>query len=289
MSNYSVGFIANDVSPAMQDMITHANQVGGCFERIPCRLISLDSLASAQWLHGLLRYDVIYYRIGLRRTILAEVIQFCRKHNKLLINASEKHPYSHEKIQQAIIAGQCDIPQPATYWGPATYQQIVAELNDTFVIKPNVGAHGTAVALIHTEQEFIDYTAENNVNNCIYQEYIVPDGEYRVYTLGNQGVSSYKRILGNDDFRGNLHAGATMTATEPELSNSLHVFAGQIAEKFGCHIAGVDVLYKDGAFLFLELNWQPGWDGSRTLTDVNQPNLTYEYIQRLAAQRYAAD
>ncbi len=166
-----------------------------------------------------------------------------------------------------------------------SYSILAEHLGSSFVAKPDLGAHGTDVRIIKSPAELTNLCKTNSYDRHIFQELITGADEYRIYMLGNQYIASYKKVPSINDFRANLHAGGTMVATEPERVSLLARFGTEVAEAFQADIAGLDVFVKDNQCLFLELNWQPGWESLDAITGTKFSNETINYILDLI-QKY---
>lgn len=286
-TQYKIGVITNSTGHSIKSLSTVAEANGVVFETIPFTHISLNDLASSKLVKKILSYDVVYYRTGMRDTALREIAQILRKANVPLVNAGHTSHPLHKKIHQAIIAGQYQIPQPKSLvLASGNYNTVKEQLGVPFVAKPDLGSKGNKVNLIHSEAEFIAYINNKGKNDYLFQEYIQNTEEYRVYIIDRQGVATYKKQVGSDDFRANLHLGGTIQITEPHLSTSLLNFGTKVAEAFNADIAGIDILVKNGQYLFLELNWQPGWAQLEEKSGINFAEATIQFLLNRAAKKY---
>ncbi len=278
-TQYKIAVITNVSGQSMQDLKATAHNHGIIFDQITFRNIPLAGFAESELVQKICSYDVVYYRTGMRGPIIDELSHILRRKRIPFINGVAQHSYMHQKIRQALIAGRYNIPQPRSYYiGGFNYARVSEVLGDTFVVKPDDGSKGDDVTLVSSEAELLAFKETKKKDTYLYQELIEEAEEYRVYTLGSKGVASYKKTAGSEDFRANLHTGGTITPTEPELVEMLLTFGGKVAKSFGADISGVDILVKDNKPLFLELNWQPGWEKLDEAAGSNYCEETMQYI-----------
>ncbi len=285
-TEYKIAVVTNsEGKQSLNDLKRTATRHGVVFKQIKFPFLQLHDFENSELIKRLCEYDIVYYRTGMRDTVIDELALILKKKGIPLVNGSQTHPGVHKKIQQALIAGRHGIPHPKSYLiDKFNYNVASGLLGQTFVAKPDIGAHGTDVSLISNAEELAEVEKNRSKDKYIFQELITDADEYRVYTVGNRGIASYKKNPAQHDFRANLHAGGKISKTEPERVNQLLEFGAQVATCFGADISGVDVLYKDGKCLLLELNWQPGWEQLDEVTGTNFSEATIQHILNLAHQ-----
>lgn len=276
---YRVAIIAKTLSEPNQKLIAAAKSMGLGVDFIPVPFVPISNFKQSNLLKKILEYDTLYYRTGMRGSMLDELVHHTKKNKKMCVNCNERYPYLHKKIRQALIANRFDIPQPkGIYIQNRSYEEIIKNIGSPFVIKPNEGAHGTEVTLIKSSKDYDLFKENKKKERYYYQEYISDATEYRVYTLGGKAIATYKKTSAEGDFRGNIHTGGSISKTEPEIEMSLKKAGEQIALAFGADIAGIDILYKNKKFLFLEMNFQPGWNFVEEITNVNFAEETIKFL-----------
>lgn len=278
-ANYKIGAITNSCGPSIIALKKTAEKFEVSFETVPYEYIPLTGFATSEYIKSLLKFDVVYYRTGFRDTAIYELFELLQKNNIAVINAGTKFPSSHRKIKQALIADRYNITHPKSiYLRDFDYSTAARLLGDTFVVKPDYGSKGDEVNIISSQAELDTFSLTKKKEHYIYQQLIKDSSEYRVYTIDGIGVASYKKVRGVGEFRANLHTGGSMEPTEPTLKKDLLAFGAHVSRCFGADIAGVDILYKDGEFIFLELNWQPGWESLDELTGTDFSKNTIQYL-----------
>jgi len=275
ITNYAVG-------PAFQELKQSADALDVSLEQIKVPFIELSNFSDSELVQKTLSYDAVYYRTGLRDTALDHLTVILKRANIPLINGSE-HSGSHRKVQQSLIADAAGILQPrGLSMENPKYEKIANKLGPSFIAKPDFSSHGTDVKLITSQADLTTLIKTTNRDRFIFQELIKNVSEYRVYTLGRKYIASYKKILPTGDFRANLHTGGSMITTEPKYVSLLSEFSAKVADAFQADIAGLDIFIADNTCMFLELNWQPGWENLEAITGINFSDETIKYICKIA-------
>lgn len=284
-TQYKIAVVTNATGQSMTDLKQTAEKNNVVFDQITFPYISLNEFENSDFINKLRDYDIVYYRTGMRDTTIDELAWVLKEKGIPLVNGSQTHPGIHKKIQQALIAGRCNIPHPRSYLvDKFNYEVASSLLGKKFVVKPDVGAHGTEVCIVTSAEELEEVKKNRVKDKYVFQELIENADEYRVYTVGNRGIASYKKISNEADFRANLHAGGGIEETEPERVQQLLAFGGYVAGCFGADISGIDVLMKNGECMLLELNWQPGWEQLDEMSGTNFSEETIQHILNKAHQ-----
>jgi glutathione synthase/RimK-type ligase-like ATP-grasp enzyme len=265
---------------SMLCLIQAAQKKGVVFDIINYKSISLSNFAQSDLAKKLLMYDIVYYRSGMRDTTLSLLTDFCDKNNLPIVNGVRTYSGVHRKIQQAIICAQHNVLHPNTILiNTASYAELAETLGNTFVCKPDDGSKGKNVTIVDSEQKLDEVKSLSSpANKFIAQTLITDAKEYRVYTLGSTGITSYRKESGGTDFRANLHTGGSMCKTETDIFEALNTYAGSVATCFEADIAGIDILLKDGKFIVLEVNFQPGWENLKEITNTSLSDDTLDFL-----------
>ncbi|TXF90367.1 RimK family alpha-L-glutamate ligase [Neolewinella aurantiaca] len=147
------------------------------------------------------------------------------------------------------------------------------------VVKLLESTHGVGVALAHTPYQ-LERIAEGFLrlqDRVILQEFIAEsDGrDIRAFVVGNEVVAAMERKAGPDEFRANMHRGAT--ARQVELSAEDEALAIRAAKIVGVEVAGVDLIPSNRGHLIMEVNASPGLEGIETHTGIDIAGVIVEY------------
>lgn len=128
------------------------------------------------------------------------------------------------------------------------------------VIKVLHGNQGVGVELLRNEQHFREFVSAYPLEqHFLVQEFIAEarGRDKRLFVVQGQVVAAMERISTTDDFRANLHTGASARAYTP---NDEEVrIAIQATRIFGLTFAGVDIIDSKRKPLVLEVNPSPGF------------------------------
>lgn len=147
------------------------------------------------------------------------------------------------------------------------------------VVKLLEGTHGVGVALAHTAYQ-LERIAEGFLriqDRVILQEFVAEsDGrDIRAFVVGNQVVAAMERKAGPDEFRANMHRGAT--ARPITLTPEDKALAVQAAKIVGVEVAGVDLIPSDRGPLLMEVNASPGLEGIENTTEIDIAGAIMDY------------
>lgn len=147
------------------------------------------------------------------------------------------------------------------------------------VVKLLESTHGVGVALAHTPYQ-LERIAEGFLrlqDRVILQEFIAEsDGrDIRALVIGNKVVAAMERKAGPDEFRANMHRGAT--ARQVELSPEDEALAIRTAQIVGVEVAGVDLIPSNRGPLLMEINASPGLEGIETHTGIDIAGAIIEH------------
>ena len=147
------------------------------------------------------------------------------------------------------------------------------------VVKLLESTHGVGVALARTPYQ-LERIAEGFLqiqDQVIVQEFIEEsDGrDVRALVVGGRVVAAMERKAAADEFRANMHRGATARAFK--LSDAEIELALKAARTVGVEVAGVDLIPSDRGPLLMEVNASPGLEGIETTTEVDIAGAIVEY------------
>jgi ribosomal protein S6--L-glutamate ligase len=147
------------------------------------------------------------------------------------------------------------------------------------VIKLLESTHGVGVALAKNPYQ-LTQIAEGFLriqDRIILQEFVAEsDGrDIRALVVGGKVVAAMERKAGPNEFRANMHRGATAKAVH--LSPDDKALAVQAARILGVEVAGVDLLPSDRGPLLMEVNASPGLEGIENTTGIDIAGAIIEF------------
>lgn len=232
--------------------------------------------------------DFVIPRMGSGTTYfgLALIRQFERL-NIPCINSSTGIELVKDKLysQQILSHKKLPIPKTMLMKFPVNVSFICEHYEFPLVVKTLSGSLGRGVFMIENRKQLEDLTRitelANSNFNIIIQE-MVKDSkgkDLRVFVVGGRVVGCMMRIAKEDDFRANYSAGGTVESYP--LSPTIEWIALEATKVLGLDIAGVDLLFDGDHFKICEVNSSPMFKGLESCTDVNIPQVIFEYIKML--------
>lgn len=158
-----------------------------------------------------------------------------------VISRPEAHRSSRDKLFQAAAFERAGVAHPETAKGGAPLP------SGDLLAKPRRGSSGDGVRRIDREAALAIGVDE------LVQELLVPDVELRCTVIGERALAWASKQPAPGDFRGNIDAGATMTAA-PEPADRVTEAAVAATRALGLLVGGVDLLVVDGEPVVLEVN-----------------------------------
>lgn len=152
------------------------------------------------------------------------------------------------------------------------------------VIKLLEGTQGIGVILAETNNvaEAIVETLQSTKQNVLVQQFIEESKgkDIRAIVAGNRVVAAMRRVAKGDEFRSNVHRGATV---EPvQLDKVYEETAIRAAQLMGLNVAGVDMLEGEKGPKIMEINSSPGLEGIEKATKLDVAGAIVEYLEELS-------
>lgn len=181
---------------------------------------------------------------------------------------------------------QQNIPTPKTIYAndPTMIDHYLEMVGGTpVVVKTLNGSKGEGVLLLDSyisAKSTLQALFKQNTSILI-QEFINSMGsDYRGIVVGERVVASYKRQAQKNDFRANIHKGAS--AFKIELTQEEKDFCIKCTKSLNLHTAGVDFMRdSEGDFRLIEVNGNYGF----TIQSVTGINLGKELINFIGCEK----
>jgi len=139
------------------------------------------------------------------------------------------------------------------------------------IIKVIEGTQGVGVILAETVEvaEAIVHTLQGVRQNVLVQKFVKESKgrDIRALVVGDRVVAAMRRTAFGDEFRSNIHRGATAAAVK--LDAAYEATAIRAAQILGLRIAGVDMLESDEGPQVMEVNSSPGLEGIEKATNMD--------------------
>ncbi len=148
------------------------------------------------------------------------------------------------------------------------------------VIKLLEGTQGIGVILapdVNVATAVIE-TLQSTERNVLIQHFVAESKgrDVRALVVGDRVVAAMRRQAVGDEFRSNVHRGATV---EPvKLDADSERTAVQSAQIMGLRVAGVDMLESNDGPLVMEVNSSPGLEAIETATELDVAGAVIDYI-----------
>jgi ribosomal protein S6--L-glutamate ligase len=234
-------------------------------------------------------YDAVIPRIGASITHygLAVLRQF-EMQGIYPLNESVAIGRSRDKLRALQILAREGIGLPVTAFahGPRKAEDVIKEVGGVpVVIKLLEGTQGMGVILAETEgsaKSIIEAFSAANVNIMV-QEFVreASGTDIRAFVIGGEVVAAIKRIGRADEFRANIHRGAT--AVQIELSAEERQIAQRAAGAVGLNVSGVDMVRSARGPLVMEANSSPGLEGIENATGIDVAGRIIDFLEQNAS------
>ncbi|MTB50217.1 RimK family alpha-L-glutamate ligase [Lewinella sp. W8] len=189
---------------------------------------------------------------------------------------------ARDKMSCLQVLARNDVPIPQTILCFSTREaRLAAKRMNSYpvVVKLLESTHGVGVALATTPFQ-LERIVEGFLrfqDRVILQEYIAESRgvDIRAFVVGDRVVATMERRATGDEFRANIHRGATARAVQ--LSPEDEALVLKAARLVGVEIAGVDLLPSQRGPLLMEVNASPGLEGIEAATGVDIAGAIIDY------------
>lgn len=202
--------------------------------------------------------------------------------------SAEAIAHSRNKLESLRLLQEADLPFPRTELvsHPDQLAAAIEAVNGLpVVLKVLKGTQGRGVILapnLKIARAVVLLLLRHGQEQLLVQEFIeeAEGKDLRLLVVGERCVAAMQRAAPEDDFRANLHRGATAIAVQPEAHTEK--LAVQAARLHGIGVAGVDIIPSNRGPLLLELNSSPGLEGIERTTGVDVAAFIVRYLERQA-------
>ncbi len=230
--------------------------------------------------------DAIIPRIGVSATLYgAAVVRHFENMNVYSVLKSDSLLRARNKFtaMQILAKNKIPVPSSAITNNPYEIELFLENFKEhPLLIKLLESTHGSGVIKsdnISISSSLIE-TFLNQKNELLVQDFIKESSgiDIRAFVVGENVVASIIRKAAGEEFRSNLHRGAT--AEPVRLTNEEISIAKKSARVLGLQVAGVDILRSNDGPLVIEVNASPGLEGIENATDVNVSKSIISLVER---------
>ncbi len=245
----------------------------------------------------LAKYDAVIPRIATYMTRYGTaIVRQLEMQGVYTVSSSIAINRSRDKLRSMQLLAKAGVGIPKTVFSrnSTDIDDLIEKIGGMpVIIKLARGVHGNGVVLAETKkaaksvlQAF--YLSNDDGTNILLQEFIKESAgvDIRAFVVGGRVVASMKRQSLDDDFRSNLHKGAS--AVPIKLTEEERKIAIKAAKAMGLNVAGVDMMRSDRGPLVLEVNASPGF-GVEKITNRNVAGAIIEYVEMNAKRANRKD
>ncbi len=151
------------------------------------------------------------------------------------------------------------------------------ELGEDVVIKPIFGSSGEGSTRINNMDIAKTVFKALRVSRTVYylQEYIEHGNEdIRCLVIGDEVVASVKRV--GIGWKTNVSLGAKCIPFD--VPDEIRENCVRLSRSLGCTYCGIDLIFSNGKYYFIEANAIPSWAGLQSATGVEVADKITDYI-----------
>lgn len=228
--------------------------------------------------------DVVIPRIGSSVTTFGTaVVRQFQQMGVFVGNTANSINNSRDKLRALQILSRHDIGLASTMF-VRTQADILPAIRRVggapIIIKLMQGTQGMGVILAESEKvaEAIVEAMHGARQNVLIQKFVAESKgrDIRAFVVGDRVVAAMRRTARGQEFRSNIHRGATAEAVtlEPAYERAAVRAAGIL----GLRIAGVDMLESATGPQIIEVNSSPGLEGIERTTEIDVAGAIIDYL-----------
>jgi len=238
--------------------------------------------------------DAIIPRISSNLTTYgSSIVRQFEMQNVFTTTSSIALSRSRDKLRSVQILAKWGVGIPKTVFARETsdFDDVLEQVGGApVIIKVARGTHGNGVVLAETKKAGMAVMQAFYVEGVSFlvQEFIAESAgeDIRAVVVNGQVVASMVRKSSDDDFRSNLHQGAT--AKSVKLTEEEKKMVLKAAKAMGLSFCGVDLMRSARGPLILEVNASPGF-GIEKVTGRQVAEKVIEYVEQNAKARRKKD
>ena len=202
------------------------------------------------------------YQDGNYSLALGKILKRFYKQILLDKECLRKHPRYEDKLFQARFFQKNNLYIPETYFG--TEVRKISKF--PVVAKKRISSRGKDNSLLRNSQELNAFYKRHNARNYIAQTYKKATGDYRILILKGKILGIVSRQV---KLRRDKSIKVKVTQAFVKLPKKVTNDSLKITKKLGADFVGIDVLFSQKKYYFLEANLSPQFKGFSRVTGVN--------------------
>ncbi len=232
------------------------------------------------------KFDAVIPRIGTSITFFGTaVVRQFEQMGVFCLNSAYSIQVSRDKLRciQHLSRHPIGMPKTAFVRQKKAVLKAIEDVGGApVIIKLLEGTQGIGVILAdHTKiAEAIIETLQTTKQNVLIQSFVKESKgkDIRAFVVGGRVVAAMRRRAKGDEFRSNVHRGASVEALKLDaVYESTAIRASQV---LGLHCAGVDMLEGRDGPMVMEVNSSPGLEGIERATHVDVGDAIVQHIEQ---------
>lgn len=198
-----------------------------------------DTIKEADWILYPEYWQINSLVYGLKKNIFPNISTYHLGHNKI------------EMTRALMTVCPQNVPYTEILSNTPINQEYILDMfSFPFIAKEVKSSMGYGVHLIEDKKQFHSYCNENEI--LYIQEKLPIDRDMRIIYVGNEVVSSYWRIGGENSFKNNVAQGGSISYDN--IPSEALALVDKVAKTLNINHAGFDVAEIDGNYYFFEFN-----------------------------------
>lgn len=237
-------------------------------------------------------YDLIYnWAVGKRRWEWYAAELFLKeKYATIIVNSKVVDPSYKLFLTPAMnylkqYRQKLPFPKSVLIFSSKSIDSIIDKFKFPLIVKTSAGRQGRGVFKADSKEELVEKVSElqGTKQSVVIREFILNDGDIRVFCVGYHAIGAMRRIPKEGEFRSNISLGGKGEKFDLERYPKVKRLAEKVAKVTATEIAGVDIIIhqETGKSYILEVNPGPQFAGLEKYTKTNAALEIIKYFESL--------
>jgi gamma-F420-2:alpha-L-glutamate ligase len=186
------------------------------------------------------------------------------------------------KMHDYVIMAQHGIPVPRTWqvYDPSGVEALAETLGYPCVLKGAHGSHGTHVHLAENAEQLRRRLWSYQTGELLLQEFLPAEEDYRLLVIGYKALPALvSRKPAPGEFRTNVGFSRDAAVDHSAQLGEMIDLAERSARALRREFAGVDIRFRDGRPVVLEVNRRPVFENFERVTGLDVAGRFVEYAR----------